>query len=108
MTAQLSAFDIAAIVVVLVAALSFVNHRFLRLQPTIGLVVMGALASAVVVGVDWAAPSANLTGVLGDFLARIDFRRTLLNGMLSFLLFAGSLHVDLGEVMRNRWPIGVL
>jgi CPA1 family monovalent cation:H+ antiporter len=105
---NLSAFDIAAIVIVLVAALSWLNHKFLRLQPTIGLVIMGALASAVVVGIDWIAPAADLTGILDAFLARIDFRHTLLNGMLSFLLFAGALNIDLGQVLRCRWPIAVL
>lgn len=108
MTANLSAFDIAAILIVLVAALSYLNHRFLKLQPTIGLVVMGALASTVVVAIDWAAPGSHVAATLLAFLEKVDFRRTLLNGMLSFLLFAGSLHVDLSHVRLNKWPIGVL
>jgi CPA1 family monovalent cation:H+ antiporter len=108
MTANLSAFDIAAIVIVLVAVLSYLNHRFLKLQPTIGLVVMGALASTVVVAIDWAVPQSHMAPTLLAFLDKVDFRRTLLNGMLSFLLFAGSLHVDLSLVRLNKWPIAVL
>ena len=108
MTANLSAFDIAAIVIVLVAVLSYLNHRFLKLQPTIGLVVMGALASTVVVAIDWAVPQSRMAPTLLAFLDKVDFKRTLLNGMLSFLLFAGSLHVDLTQVRLNKWPIAVL
>jgi CPA1 family monovalent cation:H+ antiporter len=32
----------------------------------------------------------------------------LLNGMLSFLLFASALHVDLGELARRKWAVGFL
>ena len=42
------------------------------------------------------------------FLAGIDFHSTLMEGMLSFLLFAGALHVDWNEMRRGRWPILVL
>src|SRR4029079_11325776 len=38
----------------------------------------------------------------------IDFQTTLMDGMLSFLLFAGALHVDWAEMRRGRWPIVVL
>jgi len=42
------------------------------------------------------------------FLAGIDFHATLMDGMLSFLLFAGALHVDWAEMRRGRWPILIL
>jgi CPA1 family monovalent cation:H+ antiporter len=41
-------------------------------------------------------------------MSTIDFRTALLNVMLSFLLFAGALHVDLGCLRLAKWPIGVL
>jgi CPA1 family monovalent cation:H+ antiporter len=42
------------------------------------------------------------------FLGEIDFHETLMNGMLSFLLFAGALHVDWSDMRQGRWPILVL
>jgi monovalent cation:H+ antiporter, CPA1 family len=42
------------------------------------------------------------------FISGIDFHTTLMNGMLSFLLFAGALHVDWTEMRRGRLPILVL
>jgi len=41
-------------------------------------------------------------------LASIDFDQTLLHGMLSFLLFAGALHVNLNDLAQQRWVIGIL
>ena len=38
----------------------------------------------------------------------IDFGEAFLNGMLSFLLFAGSLHVPLEELRAQRWPVAIL
>ena len=42
------------------------------------------------------------------FVGAINFNDTLMHGMLCFLLFAGTLHVDLRHLARNRWAIGIL
>ena len=49
-------FDAAAILIVLAATLGYLNRRFLHLPQTIGLTVMGAIASLIVVGIDRALP----------------------------------------------------
>lgn len=102
---QLSPFDVAAILIVLVAVLGYLNVRFVRLPPAIALTVMGALASILVVGLDRLLPSSDAAGVVSGFLRQVDFHATLMEGMLSFLLFAGALHVDLTEVRTGRGPI---
>ena len=104
----LSPFDAAAILIVLAAALGYLNHRYLRLATSVGLTVMGAIASLLVVGLDRLLPASNLSEQVTAFLAGIDFHATLMEGMLSFLLFAGALHVDWIEMQRGRWPILVL
>lgn len=43
-----------------------------------------------------------------SLLRSIDFSEVLMQGMLSLLLFAGALHVDLSELRAYRWQIGVL
>jgi CPA1 family monovalent cation:H+ antiporter len=101
-------FDAAAILIVLAATLGYFNHRFLKLAPAIGLTVMGAIASLAVVGLDRLLPGSTLGDNLVRFIAGIDFHRTLMDGMLSFLLFAGALHVDWSEMRRGRWPILIL
>lgn len=104
----LTPFDAAAILIVLAAVLSYFNHRVLKLPPSIGLTVMGAVASLLVVGLDRLLPGSALSDEIVRFLAGIDFHTTLMDGMLSFLLFAGALHVDWAEMKRGRWPILIL
>lgn len=104
----LSPFDAAAILIVGAAILGYLNHRYLRLASSVGLTVMGAVASLLVVGIDRLLPDSHLSEQVTGFLAGIDFHSTLMDGMLSFLLFAGALHVDWTEMRRGRWPILIL
>ncbi len=105
---SISPFDAAAILIVLAAVLGYLNHRFVRLPQSIGLTVMGAIASLMVVGLDRVLPASSVSHDIAAFIAGIDFHATLMDGMLSFLLFAGALHVDWSEMRRGRWPILVL
>jgi Na+:H+ antiporter len=105
---MLSPFDAAAILIVLAAVLGYVNHRFLKLPSSVGLTVMGAVASLIVIAIDASVPGSDLSQGIEGFLSDIDFHMTLMDGMLSFLLFAGALHVDWSEMRRGRWPILIL
>ncbi|MEO7997596.1 MAG: sodium:proton antiporter [Gemmatimonadaceae bacterium] len=104
----LSPFDAAAILIVLAAALGYLNHRLFKLPASVGLTVMGAIASLIVIAVDRIMPTSHLSELVVAFLASIDFHTTLMDGMLSFLLFAGALHVDWAEMKRARIAILVL
>ncbi|WP_419826885.1 cation:proton antiporter [Sphingomonas sp.] len=101
-------FDAAAILIVLAATLGYLNRRFLHLPQTIGLTVMGVIASLIVVGIDRLSPGSRLSHEIVAFIAGIDFHATLMDGMLSFLLFAGALHIDWSEMHRGRWAILIL
>lgn len=99
-------FDILAIVISLTAGFSYLNHRFIGLPVTIGVMVIALLASLLLQIID-------LLGFhIGDHAARwlstIDFNTTLLHGMLSYLLFAGALHVNLDDLHDQKWTIGIL
>ncbi len=99
-------FDAAAILIVLAAVLGFINQRFIGLPSSVGMTLMGALASLAVIGIDRALPGGStIDADLVRFLRSIDFRATLMDGMLSFLLFAGALHVDWNEMKRGRLAI---
>ena len=101
-------FDAAAILIVLAATLGYLNRRFVKLPQSIGLTIMGAMASLVVVGLDRLIPGSTLARGIVAFIAGIDFHATLMDGMLSFLLFAGALHIDWSEMHRGRWVILIL
>jgi CPA1 family monovalent cation:H+ antiporter len=100
--------DAAAILIVIAAGLAYINARYLRLPLTASLTAMGALASLAVIAVDRLVPRSDLGPAVVRFVDSVDFHATLMDGMLSFLLFAGALHVDWSEMRRGRWPILIL
>jgi CPA1 family monovalent cation:H+ antiporter len=102
-----SPFEAAAILIVLATLLGYLNYRFIGLPHTIGLTVMGALASLVMVAADTVLPLP-LEETEKSLLNSIDFSDTLMNGLLSFLLFAGALHVDLSNLLQRKWTVGML
>ena len=102
---SLNPIDAAAVLVVLAAVFGYVNHRLFKLPHTIGLTIMGALASLAVVAADALIPGFAPGHAVRAFLRGIDFHTALMEGMLSFLLFAGALHVDLAVLLRSKWPV---
>ena len=105
MSLVITPFDAAAIMIVLAAALGYINHRFIGLPTRIGLTIMGAVASLLVVALDHLLSGPSVAEEIVKFIAGIDFHAALMDGMLSFLLFAGALHVDWTEMRRGRWAI---
>jgi monovalent cation:H+ antiporter, CPA1 family len=103
-----SAFDLIAVLLVLTAVFGWLNHVVIRLPHTIGLLVMALGASLVLIGIEVALPDVALYESLTAMLRQIDFRETVLNGMLAFLLFAGALHVDLGILRERAWTVGLI
>lgn len=104
----LSAFDLAAILVVMAAIFGFINHKFFRLPHTMGLTIMGAMLSLAAIGLDFVMPSIGVSATIRGMLENIDFHETLMDGMLSFLLFAGALHVELEALLKRRWAVLIM
>lgn len=100
--------DIAAACLVVTALLAYLNHRFVRLPTTIGVMVIALVLSLVIVGLDIIGVSHALRTYEESLLRSIDFSDVLMQGMLSLLLFAGALHVDLSELKALRWPVASL
>ena len=99
-------FHILAILISLSAVFSFLNHRYLRLPTAIGLMLIALLAS---LGLVLLGPHAHgVEAYIEQMLQAVEFDETLLHGMLSFLLFAGALHVNLADLARQRWVIATL
>jgi Na+:H+ antiporter len=101
-------FDVAAILIALAAVIGYLNHRWLRLPPSIGIMTGALLASVLLVLADLALPAANLRETATGFLREVDFSQALMHGMLCFLLFAGALHVQIDHLRANRTTIAVL
>src|SRR3954447_14945834 len=97
----LSIFDLAAILLTLSALFGWLNHKVVGLPHTVGLLVMGLLASLALLALNFAFPGGSLLASLQGVVQSIDFSAVVMNGMLAFLVFAGALHLDLGE-LRSR------
>lgn len=95
--------DIITILITLSAVFSYVNHRYIHLPNTIGLMLFALVLSLGSIGagqLGWGLEKAAVNLVKG-----IDFDRVLLHGMLSFLLFAGAIHVNINDLLDRKWTI---
>ncbi|MBW2147761.1 MAG: sodium:proton antiporter [Deltaproteobacteria bacterium] len=99
-------FNILAILITLTALFSYINYQYIGLPVTIGVMLIALSLSLAL----------NALGALGlglekkaEILLRsIDFDKTLLQGLLSFLLFAGALHININDLLKRKWIIGSL
>ena len=100
--------DVAAICLVITALLAYVNHRFVGLPTTIGVMVTSLVFTLALIGLHAVGLDFGLRDQEESLLREIDFTKVLMQGMLSLLLFAGALHVDLSALRTYRWPVGAL
>lgn len=92
---------------VLTALFSYVNYRFLRMPTTIGVMFIALAVSLGIVLLGWVGIDIGQLHV-ARILERIDFNQALLHGMLSFLLFAGAMHIKLDDLTNQKWVITLL
>ncbi len=98
--------EIISLLIVLAALFSFINYKFTKLPTTIGVMLIALVFSLVLHGIDLFGPHLHETAA--RMLESIEFSETLLHGMLGFLLFAGALHVNLGDLALQKWVISIL
>jgi CPA1 family monovalent cation:H+ antiporter len=103
----MSLFETATILISLAALFGYFNYHVTRLPTTIGVMMIALVMSSGMIVlhelrvVDLLDPAAKL-------LSKVDFNETVMQGMLSFLLFAGALHVDLTDLSEQRGPVAML
>lgn len=99
--------DLIAVLITLTALFSYLNHRFIGIPTTIGVMLIALLFSLALNAVDQLG-FADVSGMASEIVGRLDFYTVLMDGMLSILLFAGAMHVSLRELANFRWPIGIM
>lgn len=99
----MSFFAILSILIVLAAIFGYINIRFIKLPTTIGMMLISILFSLVVLILGQIDPT--LLRLEQELIGGIDFEKVLMDGMLSFLLFAGALHVNFDLLKKHAWPI---
>jgi monovalent cation:H+ antiporter, CPA1 family len=102
----MSTFSLVALLLTLTALFAYVNYKLIRLPPTVGLTGLSLVFSLLLIGAgELGLP---LRGWAAETIANVDFSEALLNGMLSFMLFAGALHVDVKQLREQKVAIAML
>ncbi|MFT7073906.1 cation:proton antiporter [Patiriisocius sp. Uisw_017] len=96
-------FLIATVLVALSAIFGYINVRFLKLPNTIGLMLVTIVFTLAVLILSYF--DSTLLNAEKDIINQIDFKTVLLDGMLSFLLFAGALHTNFNQLKVQRGPV---
>jgi CPA1 family monovalent cation:H+ antiporter len=99
----MSALNITAGLVTLAGVFAWINHRFFRLPTTIGLMLISLVISIVILFLG--KLGIHFDAVAAAVVQSIDFDETLMHGMLSFLLFAGALHININDLARQKYVI---
>lgn len=99
--------DIAALLLSLAAIFSYINFRFIKLPTAIGIMLIAMLMSVTLVVLGFLG-FESIHNKATAVLEGIDFNKALMHGMLSFLLFAGALHVNLEDLAKHKWIISIL
>lgn len=99
----MDSYTIITILIVISASFGYINARFLKMPNTIGLMSITILFTLVVIALSFFG--VNLLEEEKALISQIDFQTVLLDGMLSFLLFAGALHTSFQQLKVQRKPI---
>lgn len=97
-----SFFELATSVIGVSSLCYYIVRRFTRLPLTVGLVLISLALGLSIIAVDRLAPGLALRPAVEEMLERIDFTEFVLNGILSYLIFAAAMEIDL-STLRQRW-----
>lgn len=93
-------------IVTLAGVFAYINHRFLRMPTTVGLMLIALVISIIILILGKMGFHFDI--VAAKIIQTIDFDETLMHGMLSFLLFAGALHININDLSRQKYVIAFL
>lgn len=85
-------YNIITLIIVFAAVFGYINHRFIKLPRTIGIMLISLITSLAIIGVANIFPGLFRTTITA--ISLINFQTLLLRIMLSFLLFAAAIHID--------------
>ncbi|HUO90845.1 MAG TPA: sodium:proton antiporter [Rhizomicrobium sp.] len=101
-------FELVAALMTVVALAGWANVKTLKLPHGVAMLIAGLLGATLLFVLQGVFPAFVLGRQISDTINHVDFVTTVTGYMLAFLLFAGAMQVDLGE-LRRRWAsVGAL
>ena len=96
-------YTIFTLLIVCTAAFGYINHRFIKLPATIGIMVISLICSLILVVTGNIIPTISKQAIA--VIESVDFEKLLMEVLLSFLLFAGAIHVNVGKLKKEAASI---
>lgn len=97
--------EILTITIVLAAIFAYINNKLIKWPPIIGIMALSLITSILLATL---GSKSLLSDKAAQLASSVDFHDVLMNFMLSFLLFAGAIHIDAAKLKKERWPIILL
>lgn len=88
--------------------LGYINHKYIKMQTTIAIMTSSLLFTVFIILFGHISLLSEIKPLIIGFTKDIDFYKLLMKGMLPYLLFAGSINIDLGELKSEKNIVGVL
>lgn len=104
----MSLFELAAALLAITGVFAWVNHRFVGLPQSIALLLIGLIASVLLLCVEFLFPQITVYQQLTDLVRKVNFQQTVLQGILGFVLFAGGLHADVLRLKQRAVSVGLM
>jgi CPA1 family monovalent cation:H+ antiporter len=101
-------FELVAALLTFVALAGWLNVRTLHIPQGVAMLIVGLATASALFGLQWLFPGLTLGKQIFTYINQIDFVSTVTGYMLAFLLFAGAMQVDLGEMQRRWLSVGAL
>lgn len=92
--------------IVLAAVFSYINYQYIKLPTAVGVMLIALVLSLTLLVLDQFG--VHLRQPAREMLETVEFSKTLLHGMLGFLLFAGALHINLNDMAQQTSVISLL
>lgn len=96
-------FESFSIVFTIAVLFNYINSKWIKLPSTIGLLILSLVLVTIVYLSKSIVPS--FYQFFCDIILNADFKSLLLDGILSFMLFAGALHVNLEALAEQKKSI---
>lgn len=96
-------FHLFSILIVLSASFEYINFRVLKLPNSIGLMLVSLIFSVMILVAGYFIPS--FKDIVIKQVSAINFSELLLEVMLSFMLFAGAIHLKYEDLKTEKLSI---
>jgi monovalent cation:H+ antiporter, CPA1 family len=102
----MTVFQVTGVLFSVVAIFGVVNYRYIKLPDTLGITAVGLITCLCVSALGFYYPAMVVHA--RKVVTQIDFADIVFHGLLSLLLFAGAMHVDLSRMRSQRRAVLML